>query len=113
MTYNVFSGTLNPTHVTSRSRRGAYNLKLVNFDSPYTFSELSTTTTYLQPFFWTTRVSQCQKRSSGLYGAREEADTETIRLGATPSALTSAHLHHPPIFYTPDALPAAQPTMSN
>ena len=32
---------------------------------------------------------------------------------ATPSGLTSAHLHHPPhIFYRPDALPAAQPTAS-
>ena len=42
-----------------------------------------------------------------------EADTLTIRLGATPSGLTSAHLHHPPIFfYGPDALPAAQPTVS-
>jgi len=28
------------------------------------------------------------------------ADTMTIRLGATPSGLTSAHLHHPPIFFT-------------
>jgi len=27
-----------------------------------------------------------------------EADTLTIRLGATPSGLTSAHLHHPPFF---------------
>jgi len=27
-----------------------------------------------------------------------EADTPTIRLGATPSGLTSAHLHHPPYF---------------
>jgi len=42
-----------------------------------------------------------------------EADTMTIRLGATPSGLTSAHLHHPPpYFYRPDALPAAQPTAS-
>jgi len=42
-----------------------------------------------------------------------EADTLTIRLGTTPSGLTSAHLHHPPIFfYGPDALPAAQPTVS-
>ena len=29
-----------------------------------------------------------------------EADTPTIQLGATPSGLTSAHLHHPPIFFT-------------
>jgi len=42
-----------------------------------------------------------------------EADiTQTIRLGATLSRLTSAHLHHPPLFYRPDALPAAQPTVS-
>jgi len=41
-----------------------------------------------------------------------EADTPTIRLGATPSGLTSAHLHHPSIFYGPDALPATQLTVS-
>ena len=29
-----------------------------------------------------------------------QADTPAIRLGATPSGLTSAHLHHPPIFFT-------------
>jgi len=45
-------------------------------------------------------------------GRITEADTLTIRLGATPSGLTSDHLHHPPIFYRPDALPAAQPTVS-
>jgi len=45
-------------------------------------------------------------------GRLTEADTPTIRLGTTPSGLTSAHLHHPPIFYRPDALPAAQPTAS-
>jgi len=33
-------------------------------------------------------------------GKIKEADTLTIRLGATPSGLTSAHLHHPPIFFT-------------
>ena len=31
-------------------------------------------------------------------GRLTEADTPTIRLGATPSRLTSAHLHHPPFF---------------
>jgi len=31
-------------------------------------------------------------------GRLTEADTATVRLGATPSGLTSAHLHHPPIF---------------
>jgi len=45
-------------------------------------------------------------------GGLTEADTLTIQLGATPSGLTSAHLHHPPFFYRPDALPATQPTVS-
>jgi len=45
-------------------------------------------------------------------GRLTEADTQTIRLGGTPSRLTSAHLHHPLIFYRPDALPAAQPTVA-
>ena len=55
------------------------------------------------PFSGTPRVSRCQKRTSGLYGARgrlTEADTQTIRLVATPSRLTSAHLHHSPIFFS-------------
>ena len=33
-------------------------------------------------------------------GRLTEADTLTIRLGATPSGLTSAHVHHPPHFFT-------------
>jgi len=31
-------------------------------------------------------------------GRLTEADIPTIRLGATASGLTSAHLHHPPFF---------------
>ena len=31
-------------------------------------------------------------------GRLTEADTRTIRLGASPSGLTSTHLHHPPFF---------------
>jgi len=31
-------------------------------------------------------------------GRLTQADTPTIQLGATPSGLSSAHLHHPPIF---------------
>jgi len=45
-------------------------------------------------------------------GRLTEADKLTIRLGATPSGLTSAHLHHPPYFLRLNALPAAQPTVS-
>ena len=32
-------------------------------------------------------------------GRLTEADTPTIRLGATSSGLTSTHLHHPPTFF--------------
>jgi len=39
-------------------------------------------------------------------GRLTEADRPTIRLGSTPSGLTTAHLHHSPFFYGPDALPA-------
>jgi len=59
---------------------------------------------YTQPFYGhfsgTTQVSHRQKRTSGLYGAMEDQQkqTLTICLGATPSGPTSAHLHHPPIF---------------
>jgi len=74
------------------------------------------TTTILRPFyrddpgepvpeenFWTL---WCKRRLT-------EADTPTIQLGGTPSGLSSAHLHHPHIFYRPDALPAAQPAASS
>jgi len=37
-------------------------------------------------------------RLEGSKGRLTEADTPTIRLVATPSGLSSAHLHHPPIF---------------
>jgi len=33
-------------------------------------------------------------------GRLTEADTLTIRLGVTSSGLTSAHLHHPSVFFT-------------
>ena len=47
------------------------------------------------PFSGTTRVSRCHKRTLWCKGRLTEADTPTIRLCATPSGLTSAHLHHP------------------
>jgi len=86
-----------------------------SFFSTRLAGKTTTTTTILRPFSGTTRVSRCQEKTSGLYGAREDwqRQTPTIWLGATPSGPTSAHLHHPPIaFYRPDALPAAQPTVS-
>jgi len=67
------------------------------------------------PFSGTTRVSQCQKNlplDFTVQGRITDTNTSTIRLDATPSGLISTHLHHLPIFYRPDALPAAQPTVS-
>jgi len=63
------------------------------------------THTNTQPFYGlfsgTTRVSRCQKRNFWTLWCKwrlTEADTPNIQLGATPSGLTSAHLHHPPFF---------------
>jgi len=44
-------------------------------------------------------------------GNLTEADTQTIRLGATPSGLSSAHLHHPPHFLQ-TGCPSCRPTNS-
>ena len=72
------------------------------------------TTTVLRPFFrdhpgepvpgenfWTL---WCKRRLT-------EADTTTILLGAIPSGLTSAHLHHPP-YYLQVGCPSCHPTNS-
>jgi len=68
-------------------------LKVTDNHGLHGISGTHTPQPYYGPFSGTIRVSQCQKRTSGLYGARGEADTLTIQLGATPSGLTSAHLH--------------------
>jgi len=73
------------------------------------------TTTVLRPFFRDYPGEPVPEENFWTLwckGRLTEADTQTIRLGATPSGLTSAHLHHPPIFYRLDALPAAQPPVS-
>jgi len=79
--------------------------------TPYT----TTTTSILRPFFRDhpgEPVPEENVWTLWCKGRFTDADTLTIRLGATPSGLTSAHLHHPPYFCGPDALPAAQPTVS-
>jgi len=73
------------------------------------------TTTVLRPFFrdhpgepvpgqhfWTL---WCKGRLT-------EADTPTIRLGATPSGLTSAHIHHPPQIFLQAGCRSCRPTNS-
>jgi len=67
-------------------------------------SNINSTTTpqpFYGPFSGTMQVSWRQKRKVWTLwckGRLTEADTLTIRLGATPSGLTSAYLHHPPFF---------------
>jgi len=43
-----------------------------NCDSKIIIGTPHHTTAVLQPFFGNNRVSWCQKRTSGLYGARED-----------------------------------------
>ena len=69
------------------------------------------TTTILRPFFRDHPGEPVPEENFWTLwckGRLTETDTLTIRLGATPSGLTSAH--H--ILYGSDALPAAQPTAS-
>jgi len=59
-----------------------------------------TTTTVLRPFFQDHPGEPVPEENFWTLwckGSLTEADTPTIRLGATPSKLTSAYLHHPPI----------------
>ena len=61
------------------------------------------TTTVLLPFFRDNPGQPVLEENfwtSWCKGRLTEADTPIIRLGATPSRLNSAHLHHPPIYYT-------------
>jgi len=56
------------------------------------------TTTVLWPFFWDQPGEPVPEENFWTLwckGILAEADTTTIRLGATPSGLTSTHLHHP------------------
>jgi len=66
------------------------------------------TTTVLQPFFRDYPGEPVPEENFWTLwckGRLTEADTPTIRLGATPSGLTTSSISH--TFYWPDALPAA------
>jgi len=59
----------------------------------------TTTTTVLQPFFQDHPGEPAPEKNFWTLwckGILTEADTLTIQMGATPSGLTSAHLHRPP-----------------
>ena len=61
------------------------------------------TTTVLRPFFWDHPGEPVPEENFWTLwckGRLTETDTPTIRLGATPSRLTSAHLHYSPIELT-------------
>jgi len=61
-----------------------------------------THTAVLQPFFWDNPGEPVPEENFWTLwckGRLTEADTLTIRLGATPSGLTSAHLHHPTVCF--------------
>jgi len=92
-----------------------YNVRIKTVPTKNHTVTTTTTTTILRPFFLDHPGEPVPERNFWTLwfkGRLTEADTPTIRLGATPSGLSSAQLHHPPIFYRPDALPAAQPTVS-
>ena len=72
------------------------------------------TTTVLRPFFRDHQRELVPEENFWTLwckGRLTEADTLTIRLGATPSGLTSAHLQHPPIFLRAWC-PSCRPTNS-
>jgi len=75
----------------------------------------TTTTTILRTFFRDHPGELVSEENFWILwckGRLTQADRLTIWLGATPSGLTSTHLHHLPFFYKLDARAAAQPTLS-
>jgi len=72
------------------------------------------TTTVLRPFFRDHPGEPVPEENFWTLWCKErltEADTLTNWLGTTPSGLTSAHFHHPPIFLRARC-PACRPTNS-
>ena len=78
--------------------------RLLHFDRKHSLMKItplitSTNHTTTRLFFWDhpgELVPEENFWTLWCNGRLTEADTPTIRLGATPSGLTTAHLHHPP-----------------
>ena len=73
----------------------------------------TTTTTVLRPFFWDhpgEPVPEENFLEFMVKGRLTEAGTPTIQLDATPSGLTSVHLHRPPFLQV--GCPSCPPTNS-
>jgi len=80
----------------------------------FTYINHTTTTTVLQLFFRDylgEPVPEENLWTLWCKGRLTEADTPIIRLGATPSGLSSAHLYHPPYFLQAEC-PSCRPTNS-
>jgi len=81
---------------------------------PPTYSHIHTHTSVLRPVFRDHPGEPVPEENFWTLwckGRLTEADTLTIRLDATPSELTSAHLHHPPIVLQAGC-PSCHPTNS-
>jgi len=76
----------------------------------YLLPSTTTSPTILQPFFWDHLGGVPEENVWTLWykGRLTEPDTPAIRLGATPSGLSSAHLHHPPFLQA--GCPSCHPT---
>jgi len=79
-------------------------------------TQLTGNVTTPQPFYGlfsgTTRVSRCQKRTSGfMVQGKIKKGRHTDHPVGHPFELTSAHLHHPPIFLQAGC-PSCHPTNS-
>ena len=88
------------THLTDCS---TWTTKVVSKNCQNTDVTTTTTTTGLRPFFRDHPGEPVPEENFWILwckGRLTEADTPTIQPGATPSGLTSAHLHHLPIFFT-------------
>jgi len=75
----------------------------------------TTTTTILRPFFRDHQGEPVPEENFWTLwckGRLTEADTLTIRQSATPSGLTSAHLHQPPHIFLQTGYPSCCPTNS-
>ena len=81
----------------------------------HTHTHTDTCTSVLRPFFRDHPGEPVPEENFWTLWCKErltEADTPTIQLGATSSGIKQCPPPLPPIFYRPDPLPAAQPTVS-
>jgi len=85
-------GTYIHTYMDGTNKRTEQTNKQINTQTTHRH------TTVLRPFFWDQPGEPVPEENFWTLwckGKLMEADTPTIRLGATASGLTSAHLHHP------------------